>query len=558
MDLCKKFLLIYNTAKHLKTSQIAYRILFYLKKYIIFKFFRKSYSHYLSFNNKIEINDKFNFQSNESSIKNEYLNFEKNEFNFLNSKYSFGSKINWLDDPFFQNNTLWKFNLNYHNFLFEIISNKDLPKKYKVQTIQSIISSWIQDNDFSQAELDPDNWNSYVVSNRIIAWIKIYSIYKNDFSNDFKLLFLKNLKFHSNFLSRNFEYHLRGNHLLENAFALLFSAYFFNDKYFYRRSSNVLTNELHEQILIDGGHFELSPMYHQHILKRMLDTIRLIKDNEIFDSSLIELIENKSSKMLSWLENLAFKNGDLPQVNDSSSSVYLSLNELKKYSEQINLKKSNLELSDSGYRKYVKNNYECLIDVGKIGPDYILGHAHNDIFSFILYVNNKPFIIDRGISTYNYSKIRLEEKSTSSHNTVMIAGNEQNEIWSNFRVAKRTYPKIHNQKNNYIKASYNSIYKNASHNREFYFNENNLFLRDYVNNECVNFSYLHFDPNVNPILNDNILTTKLVTIVLKNFRNIILEDYDYCYGFNKIKKAKRLKMEFIEESKIQINITNNF
>ena len=189
---------------------------------------------------------------------------------------------------------------------------------------------------------------------------------------------------------------------------------------------------------------------------------------------------------------------------------------------------------------------------GKIGPDYILGHAHNDIFSFILYVDNEPFIIDRGISTYNQSLLRLEEKSTSSHNTVMIAGNEQNEIWSNFRVAKRTYPQIHNQKNNYIKASYKSIYINASHNREFYFNENNLFLRDYVNHECVNLSFLHFAPNVNPILNDNILTTKLVKIVLQNFRNIVLENYDYCYGFNKTKKAKRLKMEFIEKSKIQI------
>ena len=44
-------------------------------------------------------------------------------------------------------------------------------------------------------------------------------------------------------------------------------------------------------------------------------------------------------------------------------------------------------------------------------------------------------------------------------------------------------------KNNYIKASYKSIYINASHNREFYFNENNLFLRDYVNHECVNLSF---------------------------------------------------------------------
>ena len=99
--------------------------------------------------------------------------------------------------------------------------------------------------------------------------------------------------------------------------------------------------------------------------------------------------------MISWLENLAFKNGDLPQVNDSSSKIYPSLNELKKYSEQINLKKSNLKLSDSGYRKYVTNNYECLIDVGKIGPDYILGHSHNDILVlFYMFIMNHLLLIE--------------------------------------------------------------------------------------------------------------------------------------------------------------------
>ena len=160
MNLCKKFLLFYNTTKHLRTSQIAYRILFYLKKYIIFKFFKKSYHYYIFSSYDLKTNQKFKLQSNDIYIKNEYLNFEKNEFNFLNTEYRFGGKINWKNEPFFKNNTLWKFNLNYHNFLIEIINNKDLLKKDKVKTIQSVISSWIQDNDFSKDELDLDNWNS--------------------------------------------------------------------------------------------------------------------------------------------------------------------------------------------------------------------------------------------------------------------------------------------------------------------------------------------------------------------------------------------------------------
>ena len=98
MNLCKKFLLFYNTTKHLRTSQIAYRILFYLKKYIIFKFFKKSYHYYIFSSYDLKTNQKFIFNQR-NILKNEYLNFE-NEFNFLNTKYSFGSKINWKTNRF--------------------------------------------------------------------------------------------------------------------------------------------------------------------------------------------------------------------------------------------------------------------------------------------------------------------------------------------------------------------------------------------------------------------------------------------------------------------------
>ena len=96
MNLCKKFLLFYNTTKHLRTSQIAYRILFYLKKNILFLNFLKNriiIIYFLTMNSKQTQN--FKLQSNDIYIKNEYLNFEKNEFNFLNTEYRFGGKINW-------------------------------------------------------------------------------------------------------------------------------------------------------------------------------------------------------------------------------------------------------------------------------------------------------------------------------------------------------------------------------------------------------------------------------------------------------------------------------
>ena len=75
----------------------------------------------------------------------------------------------------------------------------------------------------------------------------------------------------------NIEYHLMGNHLLENGFSLLFGGVYFGDARFCRKAEEILREELAEQILPDGGHYERSPMYHQIILGRVLDCINLLK-----------------------------------------------------------------------------------------------------------------------------------------------------------------------------------------------------------------------------------------------------------------------------------------
>ena len=81
-----------------------------------------------------------------------------------------------------------------------------------------------------------------------------------------------------------------------------------------------------------------------------------------------------------------------------------------------------------------------LIDVAKIGPDYLPGHAHADTLSFELSLYGKRLLVNSGISRYGTSLIRQFERSTEAHNTVAIDNKNSSEVWSGFRVARRAYP----------------------------------------------------------------------------------------------------------------------
>ena len=188
----------------------------------------------------------------------------------------------------------------------------------------------------------------------------------------------------------------------------------------------LLISELDEQILNDGAHFELSPMYHQIILSRLLDSINLIKlNNEWKKDDLLLFLEAKASLMVSWLKNITYSNGQIPMVNDATYDIAPQSKKLFSYAKDIGITHHQVPLSDSGYRKIITNNYELFIDVGNIGPDYQPGHAHSDTFNFELIKQGKAIFVDVGISTYEKTQKDKKERSTHSHNTVKIGSNEQ-------------------------------------------------------------------------------------------------------------------------------------
>ena len=121
----------------------------------------------------------------------------------------------------------------------------------------------------------------------------------------------------------------------------MFGSYFFKDEKLYLKAKEILYAELDEQILNDGAHFELSPMYHQVIFSRVLDSIHLINLNNTWKGPL-KLFLKKANLMYSWLDNMTYENGDIPMVNDSTYDIAPNSMSLFKYANLLGIKNINI------------------------------------------------------------------------------------------------------------------------------------------------------------------------------------------------------------------------
>ena len=528
MDFNKIKLLI-NTVIYLRVIQIYYRFYYFLRN----RLFR--------YNVKKRIINDFNsiVWKNRIDYDNSYFKKE-NSFTFLNIFHSFSDKINWNINQF---GKLWTYNLNYFDFL----NQENISKEIGLQLIQDFIKN--------DATLK-DGKEPYPISLRGINWVKFLS------NNQVKDELINNtLYFHYCILFKNLEYHLLGNHLLENAFSLLFGAYYFQDEKLYNKSKNLLISELNEQVLKDGAHFELSPMYHQIILLRLLDSIQLIKLNsEWKKDDLLSFLEAKASLMISWLHNITYKDGNIPMLNDSTFNIAPNSKNIFSYAKHLGINSQNIPLSDSGYRKIKSNNYELLIDVGNVGPSYQPGHAHSDTFNFELIIDGNPIFVDTGISTYEKNAIRQYERATHSHNTVKIGSKEQTQVWGGFRVAKRAKITHLTEKPNLIEASHDGYLSNGyKHTRSFLWGEKYLILKDKINRSTSNkakaYFHLHFSVT-KPLVDGNtiILESSGVSIEFDRVSNISIEEYQLSAGFNKTNLAYKIIVLFDQKLKTKISL----
>ncbi|HTM98847.1 MAG TPA: alginate lyase family protein [Pedobacter sp.] len=512
----QKLKLLFNTIKYLKFIQLFYQIYFRINPAKPLSYYRpkdKNFSFYrLSFTVNVLSSD---------------IVSPTKTFTFLNLAKKFPDQIDW---NFQEYGKLWNYNLQYFNYLHQ----NDLTEKSKESWLMDI-GKWLKED---KLKLEP-----YPVSLRVMNTIRYYSSKRIP-----HIEVVKDMYGQLKYLSKYCEFHLLGNHLLENAFALMMGGHVFKNENWINKSKKILCRELNEQILADGAHFELSPMYHQIILFRVLELIDWYKEQEIIDDEFLLFITMKASKMLQWLNAMTFKNGDIPHFNDSSFEISLTSFELFRIAKSLDINYSlDINLKECGYRKFSGDDYECVIDIAKIGPSYQPGHGHADALSFILYKSNQPFLVEAGTSTYEIGEKRDFERSTAAHNSVVIGSKNQSEVWGAFRVGKRASTEIFTENKLGLEAGHNGYLKNfkAYHKRLFSFGINSVEILDLIDN-AEGQLFLHFHPNCNITKeNENLIRIEGVgSLELENNNTLCLQEYEFSNGFNKYMKAQKLVADF--------------
>ncbi|MEZ8341238.1 heparinase II/III family protein [Vibrio cyclitrophicus] len=410
-----KILKLYHTLKYLKPIQFSNRI---SRRFTKVKFTKP----------EVILNDVSTTRWHTFSVLNSC--YEGNgQFKFLNVV---DTVSDWNDVT---KAKLWLYNLHY----FDDLNQSGWQDRTEIH--HSLVNTWIEQN----PKMTGNGWEPYTISLRTVNWIKWFLS-----GNEPKEEWLSSLSLQVQALEQQLEYHLLGNHLFANAKALLFAGCYFKgdlaDEWL-KRGLGILNEEIPEQILADGGNFELTPMYHNTILADMLDLYQLslvypYKIPKAISQYWCELI----GKMLSWAEQMQHPDGDVSFFNDSAMGIAPKLADLQRYAEvlKITIPATNENqvtvLKESGYVVIKDQTNKLIIDAAKVGPDYIPGHAHADTLSFELSIDGQRVLVNSGTSVYGLGEERLRQRKTETHNTVVVDGMDSSEVWSGFRVARRAYP----------------------------------------------------------------------------------------------------------------------
>jgi hypothetical protein len=354
--------------------------------------------------------------------------FLRGRFTFVNKTVQSARPL-WrgLDVP-----KLWAYHLHYFDYGREIALLHPDPTSPEAATLRTWMEDWMTKNPRGTSPA----WDAFPLSARLINWSMIASVYG---WRDFELV--SSLHEQLDYLAGHLERDLLGNHLLKNAAAMTVTGALLNSP----RAEEGLAL-LKEQVLIqflpDGGHIERSPMYHALALQDLIFACAVLEPRPSW-------LEDGIERGLAFLQGISHEDGHVAQFNDGAanegpSSAVLRALALYFDPELPPMCGGSAAFPDSGLYRLEPGGVGglMLVKAGDSTVNYQPGHAHSDLLSFEYSLRGERLLVNTGTHGYAESPCRTYCQSAASHNTLRINGEEQLEHWSTFRVARRIHGEV--------------------------------------------------------------------------------------------------------------------
>ena len=352
----------------------------------------------------------------------------------LNETRQLSHPVDWHAEELKYGTRLWLLNLHYMEFV-EGASDEGFT---------NLIEDWIDNNPPYSPGYWLDDWNSFSLSIRVLVWMQQYELRLANLPEAFKEKLLASLVRQLRFLYDNLELDLGGNHLLKNIKALLWAGRFFGfeeAKKWTAKGERLLEQELAEQMLSDGMHYERSPAYHAQVFADLLECYVVLKEGELKSK-----LASHLARAAQVLADTMHPDGYTSLYNDGGLKMaYLPDECLRAYEAvtgQVTKPRAVFALEAAGYYGARDNSDYVLVDCGDIAPDFLPAHGHGDILSFEWTLSGQRMIVDAGVYEYNPGERRDYSRTTKAHNTVTLDGDDQCDFWGAFRVARRAHPKL--------------------------------------------------------------------------------------------------------------------
>jgi uncharacterized heparinase superfamily protein len=370
---------------------------------------------------------------------------------FLNTSVNVtdAGTVDWFPDAAETLPALWA--LKFHGFEFlrwPIVGHTE-----DASAFDQFVRDW---DDAASTRIGAENylrraWTPHAVSLRILNWCRYYALRARDADDAFLRRLRRLIYKNANFLSRHVEHDVGGNHLIENAIALVMAGVFFaaDD---WRQSGITLLEAESEQFLPDGGHFERSPMYHLLTLTRYLTALDVLQASGHRPPQTLVQTARRGSDFLAALRP---PDGRIPLLNDAVFGEALPLDSCLAYTRRVDCIQSpdadDGRLSDgvardalptSGYYWLGTGGDRLLVDGGPFGPPHLPAHSHNDCLAVCLWADGDRILCDTGTYEYAPTARRQRSRSVRGHSTVQVGTTEPVEIGGQYLAGPRIDPRV--------------------------------------------------------------------------------------------------------------------